>query len=100
MIVPYRLQVIAGIVALMGASAPLAQASAPSAPIEPASEIVPLYVSTSRPLAFLTIGDNPPSPVAFDTGTDENILDPAYAARLGLKVMGLSLIHISEPTRH
>jgi hypothetical protein len=52
------------------------------------SEIVPLYVSTSRPLAMLTIGDSAPMPVVFDTGTDENILDAALATRAGLKVVG------------
>lgn len=52
------------------------------------SEIVPLYVSTTRPLAMLTIGDSVPMPVVFDTGTTENILDAALATRLGLKVVG------------
>ncbi len=52
------------------------------------SEIVPLYVSTNRPLAMLTIGDGAPMPVIFDTGTDENILDAALATRAGLKVVG------------
>jgi hypothetical protein len=52
------------------------------------SEIVPLYVSTNRPLAMLTIGDSAPMPVVFDTGTTEDILDAALAKRLGLKVVG------------
>jgi hypothetical protein len=52
------------------------------------SQIVPLYVSASRPLAMLTIGDSAPLPVVFDTGTDENILDAALATRAGLKVVG------------
>src|SRR5918993_827741 len=52
------------------------------------SEIVPLYVATSRPLAMLTIGDSAPMPVVFDTGTDENILDAALARRAGLKIVG------------
>ncbi len=52
------------------------------------TQIVPLYVSTSRPLAMLTIGDSAPMPVVFDTGTTENILDAALARRIGLKVVG------------
>ena len=52
------------------------------------SEIVPLYVSTNRPLAMLTIGDSAPMPVVFDTGTTENILDAALAKREALKVVG------------
>ena len=52
------------------------------------TRIVPLYVSTSRPLAMLTIGDSAPMPVVFDTGTTENILDGGLAKSLGLKVVG------------
>jgi hypothetical protein len=54
----------------------------------PTSQIVPLYVSTIRPLVMLTIGDSAPIPVVFDTGTTENILDAALAKRAGLKVVG------------
>jgi len=52
------------------------------------SEIVPLYESTTRPLAMLTIGDSAPIPVIFDTGSDENVLDAPLATRAGLKVVG------------
>jgi len=52
------------------------------------SDIVPLYVSTTRPLAMLTIGDSAPMPVVFDTGTTEDILDAALAKRVGLNVVG------------
>src|SRR6185369_9139653 len=52
------------------------------------SAIVPLYVSTNRPLAMLTIGDSAPMPVIFDTGSDENVLDAALAKRAGLKIVG------------
>src|ERR1700752_1681731 len=51
------------------------------------SEIVPLYVSTTRPLAMLTIGDSAPIPVIFDTGSDENVLRAALAKRAGLKIV-------------
>jgi len=67
----------------------LAAASAVPASAAPGpSEIVPLYVSTSRPLAMLTIGDSAPMPVIFDTGSDENVLDAALAKRAGLKIVG------------
>jgi hypothetical protein len=52
------------------------------------SEIVPLYVSTNRPLAMLTIGDSAPMPVVFDTGTTENSLDATLGRQIGLKVVG------------
>jgi hypothetical protein len=52
------------------------------------TQIVPLYISTNRPLAMLTIGDSAPMPVVFDTGTTENSLDAALAKHLGLKVVG------------
>ena len=60
----------------------------PATAATPTSEIVPLYVSTVRPLAMLTIGDSAPMPVVFDTGTTENILDAALGKREGLKVVG------------
>ena len=56
------------------------------------SQIVPLYISASRPLAMLTIGDSAPIPVVFDTGTDENILDSALGKRSALKVVGHSTV--------
>jgi hypothetical protein len=66
-----------------------AAANATAALAAPApSEIVPLYVSTNRPLAMLTIGDSAPMPVVFDTGTTENILDATLARRVGLKGAG------------
>jgi hypothetical protein len=58
----------------------------------PTSRIVPLYISASRPLAMLTIGESAPIPVVFDTGTDENILDAPVAKRAGLKIVGHSTV--------
>jgi hypothetical protein len=52
------------------------------------TQIVPLYVSTNRPLVMLTIGDSAPMPVVFDTGTTEDILDVNLAKRIGLKAAG------------
>ena len=51
---------------------PCAAAAANSAAT---TQIVPLYVSTNRPLAMLTIGDSAPMPVVFDTGTTEVVRD-------------------------
>lgn len=66
---------------LMAANIPAFAAPKPS-------EIVPLYVSTTRPLVMLTIGDSAPMPVVFDTGTTENILDATLAKSAGLKIVG------------
>ena len=67
----------------------LAAANAMPAAAAPApSEIVPLYISTNRPLLMLTIGDSAPMPVVFDTGTTENVLDAALARQMGLKIVG------------
>lgn len=52
------------------------------------SEIVPLYVSTNRPLVMLRIGKSAPVPVVFDTGTTANSLDATVAKQVGLKVVG------------
>jgi hypothetical protein len=62
---------------------------AASAPAEE-THVMRLYSSGPRALAMLTLGDGPPAPVVFDTGTDENILSEAYAKRLKLKIVGSS----------
>lgn len=80
---------IAAASAIDAACASAQTAPAPAAAIA-TSEIVPLYVARTRPLAMLTIGDGAPLPVVFDTGTDENILDSAFAKQAGLKVVGRS----------
>jgi hypothetical protein len=72
----------------LGFSVLAAAAAMPAFAAAKPSEIVPLYVSTKRPLAMLTIGDSAPMPVVFDTGTTENILDAALAKRLGVRVVG------------
>ena len=67
----------------------LAAATAMPARADPKpSAIVPLYISTNRPLAMLTIGDSAPMPVVFDTGTTENILDARLGKLNGLNVVG------------
>jgi hypothetical protein len=79
-----------GLVAVLLSCASIASAQNPSpgSATSPASQIVPLYIATNRPLAMLTIGDSAPMPVVFDTGTTENILDAALAKRIGLKGAG------------
>lgn len=64
--------------------------NSPSADAAAEPKIVPLYSSGPRALAMLTLGDGPPAPVVFDTGTDHNLLTEAYSKRLGLKVVGES----------
>jgi len=62
----------------------------PTSPTTTPTQIVRLYVGADRALAMLTIGESPPLPVVFDTGTDENIVDSAYAAKAGLQIVGHS----------
>lgn len=55
-----------------------------------AEAVIPLYLSAKRPLVMMRIGDHPPAPVVFDTGTNDNILDTAYAEPFGLPRIGPS----------
>jgi hypothetical protein len=54
----------------------------------PPSQIVPVYIATTRPLVMLTIGDSAPMPVVFDTGTTENSLDAPLGKLIRLKIVG------------
>jgi hypothetical protein len=66
-----------------------ASAAAASPPAEQAPDaIIPLYISSDWALAILYVGDRPPAPVVFDTGTTDNILSAKYAGFLGLKSKG------------
>ena len=60
----------------------------PGAPAK--REVVRLYMSGTRVLAMLRIGDAVPVPVVFDTGTNGNLLDLKLADRLGLPNTGPS----------
>ncbi len=53
-------------------------------------EIVHLYMSETRVLAMLRVGDAAPVPVVFDTGTNGNLVDLRVADRLGLPNTGPS----------
>ena len=55
---------------------------------DPAHEILPLFASGPRAFAMLTLGDGPPTPVVFDTGTDHNLLTENYAKKLKLTIVG------------
>lgn len=62
--------------------------SSPSAP----QQIIPIYSSNQHGLIIVRFDDGPSVPLLFDTGTTDNILDSAYAARLKLPNMGPSTL--------
>jgi hypothetical protein len=51
---------------------------------------ISLFQSNDRVLVMLTIGDHPPMPAVFDTGTNGNVIDMGVAQRLGLENRGAS----------
>lgn len=88
---------ILAVLAVSGASAQAgvpAPASSPTAPTAatttPQRNVVFLYMSATRALVMLRIGDNSPVPVVFDTGTNGNVVDLKLAARLKLPNTGPS----------
>lgn len=54
------------------------------------SESFAVYATPERVLVMLRVGDNPPVPVVFDTGTSGNILDRNLATRYALPKLGPS----------
>lgn len=50
--------------------------------------IISLFQSNDRVLIMMTIGDNPPIPAVFDTGTNGNVIDIGVAERFGLENRG------------
>lgn len=54
------------------------------------SILVPVYVHDRRPLVMLTVGGKVPSPIIFDTGTDENIVSQTFADQYALERIGRS----------
>lgn len=52
--------------------------------------VIALFQSNDRVLVMLTIGDHPPIPAVFDTGTNGNVIDMGVAAKLGLENLGAS----------
>lgn len=52
--------------------------------------VIPLYLSSSRVLVMMRLGDHSPSPVVFDTGTNDNVLDTVYAEQFNLPRIGPS----------
>ena len=88
---------ILAILVVTGASAQVAPPAAGSeatassvATPKPPRQIIPLYMSATRALVMLRIGDHAPVPVVFDTGTNGNLVDMKLAARLGLPDTGPS----------
>lgn len=51
---------------------------------------IELFQSSNRVLVMLKVGDHPPMPAVFDTGTNGNIVDLGIAHRLGLENLGAS----------
>jgi predicted aspartyl protease len=60
------------------------------APAQTPARTITLFQSNDRVLVMLTIGDHPPMPAVFDTGTNGNVIDMGVAAGLGLENLGAS----------
>jgi hypothetical protein len=74
------------------AAAQSAEPAAPPAAAAAAREgTFPIYMSSTRPLAILRVGDLP-APVVFDTGTTSNGLDSRFVAAAGLRRLGTSSV--------
>ncbi|MET4682718.1 aspartyl protease family protein [Brevundimonas faecalis] len=67
--------------------APFAAAQAPVAPTIPT---FPLFSTHNRSIVVARFGDAVPVPLVFDTGTNGNIVDIAYAEQIGLPEVGPS----------
>lgn len=61
-----------------------------SAQEEARPPVIALFQSNNRVLVMLTVGDHPPVPAVFDTGTNGNIVDMDVATRMGLENRGPS----------
>ncbi|RYG38933.1 hypothetical protein EON81_02265 [bacterium] len=83
---PPKTEEEAAMVALLCLPALIGQASSVASRVES----IPMYVSDRRILVMLRIGDNPPAPVVFDTGSGGNLLDLEYANHLGMPKTGPS----------
>jgi hypothetical protein len=66
------------------------QASAEQAASDPATQMlsIPVYQSAAQTRVMVTIGDGPPGPMVFDTGSDSNDIIEPLANRLKLAVVG------------
>jgi hypothetical protein len=67
-------------------------AGQPAAPEAPRETIVPIYLSATRALMVVTIGDRPPVPVVFDTGTEDNLLQRTYVEAMHFAPVGTTTI--------
>ena len=73
-----------------------AASSEPAATSEPPATVAregvfPIYMSNTRPVAIMRIGDLP-MPVVFDTGTTSNALDRKFVAAAQLRQLGTSSV--------
>lgn len=73
--------------ALAGALFSLALGGDTRAQVQP-PKTISVFQSNDRVLVMLTIGDHPPMPAVFDTGTNGNVIDIGVAERLGLENKG------------
>jgi len=73
--------------ALAGALFSLALVGDTRAQVQP-PKTISVFQSNDRVLVMLTIGDHPPMPAVFDTGTNGNVIDIGVAERLGLENKG------------
>jgi hypothetical protein len=64
----------------------------------PTMRVVPIYLSDLRALAMLRIGDHPPAPVIFDTGSTSNTIDSSYAGALKLEFDPTVHVHVGDGT--
>ncbi len=77
--------------ALLGGEAPAAVAPPPpaAAVVRPV-ESFPFYSSKNRMLVIARFKGGAPAPLVFDTGTNGNIIDTAFARSIGLPNVGPS----------
>jgi len=66
--------------------------SQPAPPTAARERTVPIYLSGSRALVMLTLGERPPVPVVFDTGTEENLLQRTYVETMHFAPAGTTTI--------
>lgn len=85
----------AGLLALSSAvwaqsTAAPAEAPTDQSAAKPRPPVIELFQSSHRLLVMMKIGDSPPMPFVFDTGTNGNLVDLKIAERLGLPHVGPS----------
>jgi hypothetical protein len=59
---------------------------------QPQAVSVPLYLAGNRALTVLKFGDQPPVPVVFDTGTEQNLIYNIYTTTMRLGPTGSTVV--------